>query len=112
MDTELYHNTLEYPAPPTRPVLVKNATPDQIRKHADLVEKYEAEKRQCNASREVYGAENRRLYEKFKADALEELGLTGHPKGNLLFEKAWGMGHLSGFSEVWIYMQDLSELLT
>jgi hypothetical protein len=50
-------------------------------------------------------------HNQFRDDALSELGLKNHPKADVLFSKAWDLGHSSGFHEVWYYLQDLSELL-
>jgi len=61
--------------------------------------------------RERYEANSRKRHVEFKADALEELSLTNHPKAHLLFNKAWEMGHSSGYSEVWYYMCELEELV-
>ena len=62
-----------------------------------------------------------RLVDKFKTDALVELGrlqidnkgkvLFKHSKADLLYEKARDLGHGSGLSEVWGHMQDLDDLL-
>ena len=52
-----------------------------------------------------------RLNNQLKADLLADVGLTGHPKADLLFEKAWDLGHASGLQEVTTYFYDLAELL-
>lgn len=67
-----------------------------------------------NADHEVhaaYQAEEARLHDEFRRDALAELEITDHPKADLLFSKAWEMGHAYGYSEVWSYMQDLVDLV-
>lgn len=47
----------------------------------------------------------------FKADLEAEHGLTGHPKANLLFDKAWEDGHASGLEEVEGCYSELSKLV-
>ena len=61
--------------------------------------------------RELYGADTARRHAEFKADVLEEVGLTGHPKADKVFEKAWEMCHSAGYSEVTNYMYDLADLV-
>ena len=49
--------------------------------------------------------------EMFKKDALEDLGLSNHPKADKLFDIAWERGHASGYQSVWSVMIDLAPLL-
>lgn len=60
---------------------------------------------------EAYHAETRRIIEVFKQDLFVELGLVDNPKKDLLFSKAWDLGHSNGFSEVYVYAVDLAELV-
>lgn len=55
--------------------------------------------------------EDARLYAKFKADMFDELGISGHPNAEKLFVIAWDLGHSSGYSAVFNYADELSELL-
>jgi hypothetical protein len=48
----------------------------------------------------------------FKADALEYLRLTGHPKADDLYEKAWSKSHSSGLYSVMNEMEDLAVLVS
>lgn len=48
---------------------------------------------------------------KFKADLFDELGILNHPKRELLFDKAYKLGHANGFNEVFNYALDLVELI-
>jgi len=52
-----------------------------------------------------------RLEDQFKADALAAVGLTGHPKADKAYSYAWTLGHASGYSEVFSYLQDIAEVL-
>jgi len=47
----------------------------------------------------------------FKADLLEENGLTSHPKADKLFDMAWEDGHSSGLEEVEAYFVEFMVLL-
>lgn len=62
-------------------------------------------------TRGEYQAEEARLRAQFKADALEDLRLTGHPKADKLMAIAWDMGHSSGYQEVYNYAAELAPLL-
>jgi hypothetical protein len=46
----------------------------------------------------------------FQSDAMKALGLEDHPKADKIYELAYRWGHAYGVSEVWIYLQDISEL--
>ena len=59
----------------------------------------------------AYNAEEKALYVKFKKDALQDVGLTGHAKAEAAFSLAWEYGHSSGYHEVYRYLCDLSDLL-
>jgi hypothetical protein len=76
------------------------------------------EKDEYNAPSELYKTDKTRYREieqklaaTFKADALEVAGLTGHPKADKVYSKAWENGHAYGYSEVLIHLLDLSELV-
>ncbi len=62
-------------------------------------------------TRDAYHAEESRLTEMFKTDLYEEYGVSDNPKRNVLFSKAWSMGHSSGLNEVLNYFDDLVELI-
>lgn len=63
------------------------------------------------AAMQAYREEDSRLAEEFKADALAEVGLTGHPKADKVYHLAWEYGHSAGFSEVMNYLPDLADLV-
>ena len=69
------------------------------------------DERTYRALRDEYGAEESWIYEEFKRDLFEELGIENHPKRQLLFEKAWERGHSSGYSEVYNVALDLVDLI-
>lgn len=47
----------------------------------------------------------------FKKELERSCGTVGHPKADLLFEKAWDRGESEGFHSVKEVYEDLSELL-
>lgn len=59
----------------------------------------------------VYADEARSRQNAFRQDLLEELGITDHPKADLLISKAWELGHSSGYSEVVNWAWDLVDFL-
>ena len=58
----------------------------------------------------TFRAESRRLLDQFKVDALEEVGLTNHPKAERAWEMAWDK-HGSGLSDVFYYLEELASLI-
>jgi len=56
-------------------------------------------------------AQERITMESHKEHLASEYGLVGHPKLDLLYSKAWDLGHSSGFSEVECHFTDLLELI-
>jgi len=60
---------------------------------------------------QAYKDELARLDAEFKRDALKEVGLENHPKANKAFAFAWSLGHASGFSEVFSYLEEIAEIL-
>lgn len=63
------------------------------------------------AERAKYNENGKKLYEQFKADLADELGLTGHPKWDKLFSIAWEDSHSEGHQAVYNYAEKLAELL-
>jgi hypothetical protein len=47
----------------------------------------------------------------FVRDFFEQLGISDHPKRELLFEKAWEYGHASGYSDVMQWGYNLVNLI-
>jgi hypothetical protein len=59
----------------------------------------------------AYQNETTRLRNLFEDDVKKDLGIIDHPKAGLLLDKAWELGHSSGFSEVYNYASDLVDLI-
>lgn len=62
-------------------------------------------------ARAIFKERNLALTEQFKQDAFKELGIENHPKRELLYKKAWELGHSGGLSEVWYYLSELADLI-
>lgn len=110
-----YKTAVPYPDRPKKPAILSKVagdlTPQEIGSLAQVRSEYEAAKTAYAAAAELYGVDQRRLDNKFKTDLEAEYGLTGHPKADLLYSKAYEMGHSSGHAEVANYYGDLAELL-
>lgn len=64
-----------------------------------------------NAHMKHYHEENLRLQEEFRRDLIEKYNMTGHPKANKIFDKAWDMGCSIGYETVEDFFQDLLDLI-
>jgi hypothetical protein len=53
----------------------------------------------------------RQRYADHRLALAEEYGVVGHPKLNLLYDKAYSLGHSSGYNEVGIYFGELVDLI-
>lgn len=61
--------------------------------------------------REEYQKQEIKLYDEFVKDLYEHLEIQDHPKKEILFNKAWGLGHAYGYAEILTYAEDLVELI-
>ena len=90
---------------------VKNMTDDEVDRLAAVVAEYRQSIADRDAAKVARRVDATRLQEQFKKDIEAEYNMVGHPKADLLFEKAWDMGHSSGYNEVAQYYNDLHELV-
>ncbi len=123
MNYSKYINTLPYPEPPSKPkhpiAPGKDATSADYLNYAKQLEDYskqllEYEQVSLKKYREEmksYRDETYRLRDQFKVDALEEVGLTGHPKAEKAYSLAYEEGHSSGFSDIYCHLCNFAELL-
>lgn len=67
-----------------------------------------------NQAVKEYRSEEARIKQQFCKDLLEELNLTGHPKAEVLLDKAWEYGRSEGcdFQGVARWAHELAELLS
>jgi len=106
-DFEYYgKGVLPYPIAPTKPT-----TDRPTHEFVELLDKYDLDMIRFKESMGEYRKEKDRLETEFKHDALESCGILGHPKADACFSLAYSYGHSAGFSEVYSYLSDLSELL-
>jgi|APSaa5957512622_1039677.scaffolds.fasta_scaffold28480_2 hypothetical protein len=77
----------------------------------EIAEQCEAEYRAWLQARRAIRQENSDIRMTFKADLLESLSLTDHPKAQRLWEMAWDHGHSAGLSEVVDWAETLAELV-
>lgn len=64
-----------------------------------------------NQSVKEYNAEGNRVFDEFKSDLFNDLGITDHPKAELLFNMAYDKACSYSYSEVYAYAVDLLPLI-
>lgn len=103
---------VDYPNRPIRPRRPDSESPNEYRIYADLLEKYEAAMVEYNTNRDVISKHNREvdfLIEKYIRKAS---GLNTIPEQyrNKVWQKAWQIGHSSGYYEVYQCLCDLVDI--
>jgi hypothetical protein len=93
MNINAYRNKMAYP------------------KKADFVDMSTGDLAEYRKAIGAYNAETDRLKALFQVDLEADNDMVGHPKAELLFTKAWDMGHAAGYHEVKGYYEDLLELV-
>lgn len=83
---------------------------DDFQPPKNCVEEKFLDETSFNAHMKHYNEENLRLQEEFRRDLIEKYNMTGHPKANKIFNKAYDMGCAGSLEEVEWYFQDLMEL--
>lgn len=81
----------------------------------DSLKELEREKKRLNEiaikTKQSQSERAQKVINEFKNDMFNELGIQDNPKRELLYQKAYEMGHSYGFSEVFSYACDLAELI-
>ena len=107
-----YTNAAPYPKKPVEPTMLRKRarelTEDELRSVAEVTRAYDDSKAAYEAARREYSTENGRL----QADLEAEYGVTGNPKAELLWSKAYDRGHSGGMGEVINVWTDLVDLIT
>ncbi len=112
MNFDAYKVTsVQYPAMPHKPTLKHHPTAAEARAYADAKDEYDKQMVTHREAVKAYHIEEGRLMDQFRKDAIEEAGLTGHPKADKAFALAWQEGHASGLSDVMTHLYELAELL-
>lgn len=112
MDYSKYENPIEYPKKPYRPVCPKSeATAQEHRVYADRLEQYDNEMVKYRADKEEYNKYAAWKDQEFQIDALEDVGLTGHPLAERAFGYAWDEGHYAGKPEVYSKLTRIAQVI-
>ena len=111
MNFEKYKNKNPSPIPPQKPRLKDDPTSDEVEVFLELIRRYEKDHTIYIERLQEYKRERFALKEQFKKDLFDELNISENPKREILFEKAWDLGHDLGYSEVYSYAMDLIELI-
>jgi hypothetical protein len=111
MNYSKYTNPIEYPKKPTKPMLVANASAQEYRLHADKLDQYEKELEKYKADKAEYDKYANWKQQEFRLDAIEEVGLTGHPLAERAYDYAWDEGHYAGVSEVFSKLTRVAEMI-
>lgn len=61
--------------------------------------------------RTKYNNEDVRIYNLFKKDALEEVGITNHKNAEKIFSYAYRENHSEGYEAIFQNLQELADLL-
>lgn len=110
IESGAYSNQDEYPVGPKKPFLKHAHTSEEAVKYAKDLKAYESILPTYRELRDNWRAKDSELHSQFKKDALEEVGLTNHPKADKIYAFAYEEGHSCGLNEVWNYLQNLAEL--
>lgn len=111
LSANAYRNLEPVPESPRKPRLMPDATPVQVRAYADALEAYDAAKKTHREQMAAYYARSTALEAEFRHDLEVEYDMVGHPKADLLYAKAYELGHSGGMQEVANYYSDLVELV-
>jgi hypothetical protein len=111
LEANAYRNPEPYPQAPRKPRLNVKATPTEVRAYADELEAYDATMKTHRECMAAYHARSAALEAEFRHDLEVEFLMVGHPKADLLYGKAYEMGHAGGMQEVANYYGDLVELV-
>ena len=60
---------------------------------------------------EEYNFEEARLFQLFRKDALEDVGMSYHPKATEVFDFAWQHGHATGYHSVYDWLREVTKLV-
>lgn len=84
---------------------------DSPTKYGRAMAQYKRERDTAKAQREAWHGEQDKVNQEFKQRIAKALGLENHPKFDTLYRITWDEGHSSGFNEVAMHCDTLSELL-
>jgi hypothetical protein len=111
LEANAYRNPEPYPQAPRKPRLSVKSSPPEVRAYADELEAYDEAMKQHRAQVAAYHARSVALEGEFRRDLEVHYDMVGHPKADLLYGKAYQMGHSGGMQEVAHYYADLVDLV-
>jgi hypothetical protein len=111
MDYSKYNNPIEYPKRPSKPVAPNSSNPQDFINHAKELEAYAYLLQKHKTCKEEYDKYSALKQQEFQVDAIEEVGLTGHPLAERAFGYAWDEGHYAGFPEVFSKLTCVAEMI-
>jgi len=111
LEANSYRNLAPYPEAPRKPMLSNKATSTEVRQYADALDEYDAAMKMHRESLAAYHARSAALEAEFRLDLEAHYDMVGHVKADLLYGKAYQMGHSGGMHEVASYYADLVELV-
>ena len=112
LDFNKYKVTIEDPKKPHQPKLdTSTPTKSNALDYVEALKEYEAELEEYKLKDAAYSNAKYEAEEKFYDDALEEVGLTGHPRASKAFYYAYERGHSGGLEEVLNVLRGIAEVL-
>ena len=111
LEANAYRNPEPFPPAPKKPRLLATATPAEVRVYADQLEQFDHEMKTHRERVAAYHARSVALEAEFRRDLEVTFLMVGHPKADLLYGKAWQLGHAGGLLEVANAYSDLVELV-
>ena len=106
-----YKNNVAYPIKPKKPKLSSTCpTKVEMAEFSEQSNQYEIDIVKYNIEREIWCKKESELMEKFRHDALNDVGLLNHPNVDKIYNYAWQEGHSGGLSDVYYTLVDLADL--
>lgn len=111
LEAHAYRNPEPYPQEPFKPRLNVKGTSDEMRAYADALDVHDELMKVYRELLVAYNVRSVALEAEFRRDLEAHYDMVGHPKADLLYGKAYQMGHSGGMQEVANYYSDLVELV-
>ena len=111
MDTEKYENKMEYPTKVRKPLLPKIHNSETVKEYAQKLQVYEEEYAAYQVILAEYRNETNRLWNEFKKDAIDDVGLLNHPKADKAYNMAYERGHSEGLYSIYDELCEIADLL-
>ncbi len=103
--------TIKYPKPPNKPLLPQEHTSEELKQYTNELEKYETKQEIYKHRLKTYNKLKVEKMQLFMKEALEECGLTGHPRADKAYSYAWEEGHSAGIAEVLSHLEEIADVL-